>query len=87
MILLDVAPEPGGVGTFAAIAFLLIVLGLAVVAFKLLKKSVKMAFRMAIVAVMVAIAIAGSVFFLVLGSRSGGGRAVRPTPAGKTQPK
>jgi hypothetical protein len=38
-----------------------------------------MAFRMVIVAVMVAIAIAGSVFFLVLGSRSGGGgRPVRP---------
>lgn len=79
MIFLDVSPEPGGVGTFAAVAFLLIFLGLAFVVFKLLKKSVKMAFRMVIVAVMVAIAIAGSVFFLVLGSRSGGGgRPVRP---------
>jgi hypothetical protein len=78
VIFLDVSPEPGGVGTFAAVAFLLVVLGLAIVVFKLLKKSVKMAFRMVIVAVMAAIAIAGSAFFLILGSRSGGGRPVRP---------
>lgn len=87
MIFLDVSPEPGGVGTFAAVAFLLVFLGLAFVVFKLLKKSVKMAFRMVIVAVMVAIAIAGSAFFLILGARSGGGGGRLRPPKTSVAPK
>lgn len=68
MILLDVTPTAGGIEVFAAVAFLLIFLAIAIVAFKLLKKSVKMAFRVAIVGVIVAIAVAGSAFFFILGS-------------------
>lgn len=75
-IFLDVNPMPGGIGIFAGIAFLLIFLGIAFIAFKLLKKSVKMAFRVAIVAIIVAIALAGSAFFLALGTS----KPVRPTP-------
>ena len=68
MILLEANSLAGGIGIFAAIAFLLIFLGLAFVVFKLLKRSVKMAFRMAIVAIIIAVAVAGSAFFLMLGS-------------------
>lgn len=68
MIALDANPLGGGIGIFAGISFLLVFLGVAFVAFKLLKRTVKMAFRMAIVAIIVAIAIAGSAFFLMLGT-------------------
>jgi hypothetical protein len=68
VILLDVSPLAGGIGIFAGVAFLLIFLAIAFVAFKLLKKSVKMAFRVTIVGIIVAIAVAGSAFFLMLGT-------------------
>jgi hypothetical protein len=68
VIALDANPLGGGIGIFAGISFLLVFLGVAFVAFKLLKRTVKMAFRMAIVAIIVAIAIAGSAFFLMLGT-------------------
>jgi len=83
VILLDVSSVAGGVGVFAGIAFLLIFLGIAFVAFKLLRKSVKMAFRIGIVAVIVAIAVAGSAFFLML-STSKPARAPQKTAS---QPK
>lgn len=67
---------PGGVGIVAGVAFLLIFLGLAIIAFKMLRKTVKMAFRITIVAIIVAIALAGSAFFLSLGTA----KPVRPTP-------
>ena len=51
----------------AGVAFLLIFLAIAFVAFKLLKRTVKIAFRMVIVAVIVAIAIAGAAFFMYSG--------------------
>ena len=75
MILLDVTQSPGGLSIFAAVAFLLIFLAIAIVLFKLLKRSLRMAFRIVIVAVMIAIAVAGSVFFLLLGTS----RPERPT--------
>ncbi len=62
-LLLDLNPTAGGVGIFAAVAVLLIFLGAAFIAFKLLKKTVKMAFRIAIVAIILAIGLAGSAFF------------------------
>lgn len=67
-ILLDLAPVGGGTGMFLAVAFLLILLAVAFVAFRLLKKTVKMAVRIAIVAIIIAVAIAGSAFFLLAGS-------------------
>ncbi len=83
MILLDVNPFPGGFGIFVGVAFLLVGLGIAFVAFKLLKRTVKMAFRMAIVAVIVAVAVAGSAFFLMLGSA----KPVRPPQRQNSQSK
>ena len=77
-IFLDVAPVGGGVGIFAAVAFFLIFAAVAFIAYKLLKKTVKMAFRMAIVAVILLIAVAGSVSFWWLGSSK---PSPRPRPA------
>ena len=68
MILLDISPLAGGLAILAGVAFLLIFLAIAFVVFKLLKKSVKMAFRVTIVGIIVAIAVAGSAFFLMLGT-------------------
>jgi hypothetical protein len=68
VIFLDANPLAGGIGTFVGVAFFLICLAVAFVAFKLLKRTLKMAFRVAIVAVIIAIAVAGSAFFLLLGS-------------------
>ncbi len=81
ILLLDIpAPTGGGIiGIGAAAVFFLIFLGVAFIAFKMLKKSVKMAFRVAIVAVILAVAIAGSVaLWAVSGSKTTRPQA-RPT--------
>ena len=76
-VFLDLAPIGGGMGIVAAAAFFLIFIAVAFIAYKLLKKSVKMAFRVVIVAVILAIAVAGSVALWALGS--GGGPKPQPT--------
>jgi hypothetical protein len=68
VILLDATPLAGGIAILAGIAFLLVFLVIAFIAFKLLKRTVKMAFRIAIVGIIIAIAVAGSAFFLLLGT-------------------
>jgi hypothetical protein len=81
-IFLDLNPLSGGIGIFAGVATLLLFLGVAFVAFKLLKRTVKMAFRVAIVAIILAIGLAGSAFFLALGTS----KPVRPPrPAAPTR--
>lgn len=65
---MDANPLAGGIGIFAGVAFLLIFLGVALIAFKLLKRTVKLAFRITIVAIIIAIAVAGSAFFVLLGT-------------------
>lgn len=79
-LFLDVNPAPGGVGIFAGVAVLLIFLGAAFIAFKLLKRTVRMAFRVVIVGIIVAIGLAGSAFFLALGTAKPV-RPPRPTPS------
>lgn len=76
-LFLDVAPIAGGVGVIAAVVFFFVLLAVAFVAFKMLKKTVKMAFRMVIVAVILAVAIAGSI---ALWAFSGSGSSERPRP-------
>lgn len=78
-LFLDANPVAGPIGIFAAVAFLLVFLGVAFIAYKLLKRTVKMAFRVAIVAMIIAIALAGSAFFFALGT-SKPVRPPRPTP-------
>ena len=58
MILLDANPFAGGFGVFIGVAFLLVFLAIAFIAFKLLKRTVKMAFRIAIVVIIIAVAVA-----------------------------
>ncbi len=81
-LFLDLLPEPGGVGTFAIVAFFLIFLAVAFIAFKMLKKTVKMAFRIAIVAIILAVAVAGSIALWAVGTT----KPTRPSPA-RVNPK
>ena len=76
MIFLDVSPVGGGIGILAAVAFFLIFLAVAFIAFKMLKRTVKMAFRVAIVVVILAVAVAGSVALWAFGTS----KSPRPTP-------
>lgn len=73
-LLFDMNPFSGGIGIFLSVAFFLIFAAVAFIAFKLLKKSVKMAFRIVIVAIILAIAVAGSAAFMLLGTS----KPVRP---------
>jgi hypothetical protein len=84
VMLLDVAPLGGGIGIFAGVAFFLIFLVVAFIAFKLLKRTVKMAFRIAIVVVILAIAVAGSFSFWWFSNSKPSRPEPRPRP---TQPK
>ncbi|HVE55353.1 MAG TPA: hypothetical protein VNB22_00895 [Pyrinomonadaceae bacterium] len=79
-LLFDVAPVGGGIGAIAGIAFFLVLAAVAFIAYKMLKKTVKMAVRMAIVIAILAIAFVGSIAVLWFSS-AGGNRPVRQTPA------
>ena len=75
-VFLDAAPLGGGIGVIAGVVFLLICLAAAYIAFRVLKKSVKMAFRLIIVGIIILIAIAGSASFWWLGTS----KSPRPVP-------
>ena len=69
----DVSPISGGagaIGVFLAIALVFIVLGSAFFAFVMLRKTMKMAFRLVIVALLLIVALVGSVSFLWFSSGS-----------------
>lgn len=74
-IFLDIT---GGIGTYAAIATLTVFAVVAFIAFKLLKRTLKMAFRLAIVAFIIAIGLAGSVFFYAVGTSKPASHTGRP---------
>ncbi|MEP7148108.1 MAG: hypothetical protein ABI857_04430 [Acidobacteriota bacterium] len=61
MILSYLAPSGEMVGGIVAVSFFLVLAGVALVAFKALKKTVKMAIRMLIVAMILVIAVVGSI--------------------------
>jgi ABC-type transport system involved in multi-copper enzyme maturation permease subunit len=81
ILLFDVPPIGGPIGIFLSIGFLFICLAVAVIAFKMLKKSVKMALRMVIVAAILIIALVGSMFLFIFGGAIGYKPPARPTPA------
>ncbi len=60
MILSYLAPSGEVVGGIVAVTFFLVLAGAAYVAFKALKKTVKMAIRMLIVGVILVVAVVGS---------------------------
>jgi hypothetical protein len=68
MMLLDIAPSGGVIGVVIAVAFFLVLAGAAYVAFKALTKTVKMAVRMVIVVIILAVAVVGSVSLWYFGS-------------------
>ena len=68
-MMLQIEPSAGiGMAIVAALGFLLVFAGIAFVAFKMLKRTVKMAVRMAIVAVILAVALIGSIYIFFSGS-------------------
>lgn len=76
IFLFDIAPSSTVVGVVVAAAFFLVFLGIAFVAFKALKKTVKMAFRVAVVGIILVIAIVGS--FSLWYFSSGGSPKLKP---------
>jgi hypothetical protein len=74
-MLLDMAPTAGAFGLMAGAVFFLLLAAAAFIAFKMLKRTVKMAVRMAIVAIILIIAVVGSIGFWALGSGSSQPRA------------
>ena len=81
-LLVVVADLGGTIGVVVAAAFFLVFIGVAFVAFKALKKTVKMAFRMAVVSVILVIAIIGSVSLWYF---SGGGSPKLKPPATRSR--
>ena len=82
MFLLDIAPMGStGIGIFLAVAFFFIVLASGVFAFIMLRKTLKMAFRMLIVGAVLLIAVFGSLaLWLFLQPSRPSNRSTRPTP-------
>ncbi len=77
-LLFDIAPVGGGIGAIVGIAFFLVLAAVAFIAYKMLKRTVKMAVRMTIVVAILLIALVGSIALLMFSSSSGGSK--RPTP-------
>jgi len=67
---LYVFPEIGTVGLAAGAGFFLILVAVAYIAFRMLRKTVRVALRMAIVAVILLIALVGSIAIYWKGSSS-----------------
>lgn len=80
ILFLDAAPSGPILGAFAAVVFVLICIAVAITAFLLLRKTLKMAFRMAIVGVILLIAIVGGIAAIYLGFSSDSPRPPRPSP-------
>ncbi|HLA95568.1 MAG TPA: hypothetical protein VK612_07595 [Pyrinomonadaceae bacterium] len=71
LLLLDMGVPGGTVGVAAVfVGFFLVALAVAYIVFRLLRKTVKMAFRLAIVAVILAVAVVGiaSLFYIGIGT-------------------
>jgi Na+-translocating ferredoxin:NAD+ oxidoreductase RnfA subunit len=83
MFLFDIAPDSivsTPVGLAIAASFFLILAAIAFVAYKMVKRTVKMAFRMAIVAMILLIAIVGSIsLWWFLSTPAKYERPLRPT--------
>jgi hypothetical protein len=76
IFLVQVAPSGTVIGAIVAVTFLLVFLAVAFVAWKALKKTAKMAFRLTVVGVILVIAVAGSASLWYLSS--GGTPKLKP---------
>ena len=86
MILFDVAPGPVeiGIGLAFFVGILFIFAAIALIAFKMLKRTLKMSFRIAIVALILFIGVIGAISFLTFGFKRERQLPPRP-PAGKSR--
>ena len=75
MFLQNWGPLSGTTGIIAAVAFFIFFVIMAVIVYKVLRRTVKMAFRLVMVAVILTVAVAGSIALWALGS---GGDPARP---------
>ena len=62
LLMFQVTPELGAASIAAILGFFLILVAVAYIAFRMMRKTVRMAFRMAVVAVILLIALIGSVY-------------------------
>lgn len=85
LALFDVAPSAGVIGGVAAIALLLVVAGLGLIVFFALRRTVKMALRLAVVVIMLLIGVAGSVslWYFASDGRKGPPRRTAPPANGR----
>ena len=74
-ILFDIGPPGGAIGLGMDFGFLLIMFAVAFVAFRMLRKTVKMAFRLAIVTVILAVGFVGTMAFFYMGTGGNGPKA------------
>lgn len=81
--MLDIAPELGTAGIAAVVGFFLVFLAVAYIAFRLLKRTVRMALRMTIVAAILLVAIAGSIYIYL--NRTSYKPHPRPTPTTRSR--
>jgi apolipoprotein N-acyltransferase len=85
MYLLDIAPSGGAIGVFAVVAFFFVALASGIFAFIMLRKTIKMAIRMAIVAAILLIAVFGSIALYLFLQPSRPDRPLSP-PKPSTRP-
>ena len=81
--LLDIGPPGGSIGVVAGIAFFLICIAGAFIAFRLLKRTVKFALRVIVVFVILAIGLFGTLAWFYIGT--GGRGPVKPPSAANTR--
>jgi len=77
-LLFDIGPPGGSIGIAAIVGGFLVLAAIAYIIFRVLRKSVRIAFRLAIVAAILIIGLIGAMMYFTLGS--GTGRPVRPAP-------
>ena len=78
-LMLDVGPPGGAVGAVAGVFFFLICIAVAFIAFRVLRKTLKMALRLVIVFVIIAIGLFGTAAWYFMGS--GGHGPQKPGPS------
>jgi phosphoglycerol transferase MdoB-like AlkP superfamily enzyme len=75
-VLFDIGPPGGEIGAIAGLAFFLICIAVAFITFRLLKKTFKLALRIVVVFVILAIGLVGTMVWFFIGSSGRG--PVRP---------
>ena len=83
--LFDIGPPGGEIGAIAGLAFFLICIAVAFIAFRLLKKTFKLALRIIVVFVILAIGLIGTMVWFYIGTGRGPARPQRPPAVTRTR--